>query len=95
MALTIWRITPPPEGIDTALERLAHSSAHDPQYPMRNAVIELMNREIGWARRQARAIERLERRVGIPALKLPRLVSAEFGVTQIDTLAAALTEVVS
>lgn len=73
-----------PAGVTDLLARL------DGGDPARRALVRAAGRQLGWIELQEAGIAGLERRVGLRAQRLPRLVTEDFGRAQIEHLAAAL-----
>ena len=80
-------LPPAPAGVDRALSRVIESGN-----PSRGALAASARRALGWERIQERGIARLERALGLDALRLPRWVVDGVGAAQLRTLGRLLFE---
>lgn len=77
---------PAPLGAEAAVARLADDYRH----PDCGRLARVASRTLAWVRAQEEGIAMLEQRVALTAERLPRLVTATFGLAQVEALAAAL-----
>jgi len=89
--LFVNRVRPPaPEGIERAVASLENARVSPGDEPVRAAVVDAAQVALGWHRIQDQGLARLAEETALAPVRVPLLVREEFGLPEVDSIAAAL-----
>jgi anion-transporting ArsA/GET3 family ATPase len=92
-AVYVNRVRPrPPDRAAAAAEALARTSPDDPDAGIARAVAATALRSLGWVALQEEKLARFAREVDVATMRLPVLPAERFGLTEIEALAALISE---